>query len=568
MISIAAGHRHLVQKSFGMDPLLNRREYVLTRAMQSTLEHLANSTDVYEHSASGALADFDDRRRVLTGQHFRLLIKHDTAQTIQQGIHNADLLLRKAGVKHLPLGAKAAPPPTPITSVRTPPGQKRWGTIVDQMADHTIDHFDRIADDLKGRLSVTLKEGFANGEGARDLSSRVQDALGIDNNRAAERARTLTMETYNQAHLVQYTDAGIPGTQVLAAEDERMCEICGDLDGTIFALDDPALLWPPFHNNCLLPETRCETPGGIVMGLRSRYNGPIFELTLTNGAQVTVTENHMLLTPHGFAAAKFLREGDDVLHCPNFEGVNFANPNNHGEPPAIKEIFKSLTKLPGMVTTRMPSTPEDLHGDARLGDGYVDVVMPNRLLRGALKPPGLQQFTANNLRTVDRIPDSFEGERTLTNLFIRLAATADGGMGGVRQSSAFFRRRLPHPEIHRLAATPRNDPSGCKASVNSGATHTELFGKSLNGLAGIIKTDQLVNINVHPFHGYVYDLQTVSSLLIGNSILMSNCRCTMLPVINALPEDVGQVSDDTRNFVNNWSDNYFDIPAFYARDVA
>ena len=75
------------------------------------------------------------------------------------------------------------------------------------MADHTIDHFDRIADDLKGRLSVTLKEGFANGEGARDLSSRVQDALGIDNNRAAERARTLTMETYNQAHLVQYTDA-------------------------------------------------------------------------------------------------------------------------------------------------------------------------------------------------------------------------------------------------------------------------------------------------------------------------------------------------------------------------
>ena len=83
MISLAAGHRHLIQKSFGMDPLLNRREYVLTRAMQSTLEHLANSTDVYEHSASGALADFDDRRRILTGQHFRLLIKHDITQTIQ-----------------------------------------------------------------------------------------------------------------------------------------------------------------------------------------------------------------------------------------------------------------------------------------------------------------------------------------------------------------------------------------------------------------------------------------------------------------------------------------------------
>jgi SPP1 gp7 family putative phage head morphogenesis protein len=145
------------------------------------------------------------------------------------------------------------------------------------MTDHTVDHFDHITDDLKDRLSATLKEGYADGEGARDLSDRVQDALSIDSTRAAERARTLTMESYNQAHLVQYSEAEIPGMQILAAEDERMCDICGDLDGTVFSLDDPDLMWPPFHNNCrctMIPvlDALPEDAGMVSSDTRSYYD--------------------------------------------------------------------------------------------------------------------------------------------------------------------------------------------------------------------------------------------------------------------------------------------------------
>jgi SPP1 gp7 family putative phage head morphogenesis protein len=236
----------------GTNPLLNRREYVLARAMQSTIESLAGSVNVHEDSVTAALADFDDRRGILAGPHFRLIIQHATVLTVQDGTHDARHLLAQKGVQHpkRSLGAKAAPKPIAPYTPPAPGKSQPWGTLVDKMTDHTVDHFNRIADDFKDRLKDTLKEGYSAGEGAPGLRDRVQDALGVDSRRAAERARTLTMETYNQAHLVQYNEAGIPGTQVLAANDERMCEICGDLDGTVFALDDPDLMWPPFHNFC------------------------------------------------------------------------------------------------------------------------------------------------------------------------------------------------------------------------------------------------------------------------------------------------------------------------------
>ena len=246
-------HPRLVMRPYGgTNPLLNRREYVLSRAMQSTLESLAGGVDVHEGTVTAALADFDNRRRILAGPHFRLIIQHATVLTVQQGTQDARHLLARKGIQHpkRSIGGKAIPNPTPLVIPPAPSKPQPWGKIVDKMTDHTIDHFNRIADDLKDRLEDTLNEGYSAGDGARVLRDRVQNVLGIDSRRAAERARTLTMETYNQAHLVQYNDAGIPGFEILGAPDERQCEICADMDGTVFSLKDPDLMWPPFHNDC------------------------------------------------------------------------------------------------------------------------------------------------------------------------------------------------------------------------------------------------------------------------------------------------------------------------------
>jgi len=76
--------------------------------------------------------------------------------------------------------------------------------------------------------------------------------------------------------------------------------------------------WPPFHPNCLLPGPQIKSSGGIIAGMRARYNGKAVKVTLTNGSNVSVTVNHLFLTPKGFAPAHLLRKGDDIFYCPDF----------------------------------------------------------------------------------------------------------------------------------------------------------------------------------------------------------------------------------------------------------
>ena len=618
---VAAAHRHrLIMRPYGgAVPGLTHHEARLAHLMQQTLRSLADSVDLTAEDPRSALQVFDSVRQTLTGRAFHQTVTRYCTETAQMGLHAAAHQLVRAHVKVRPLApmpVAAAADTRPGTGIIAPTQNPEeffvpWPKpLIEGMTDHTVQHFDRIADDLKQRLSDTLTDGYENGETIRDLDDRVQEVLGVDERRANERARTLTMETYNQAHIYQYQEAGVPSVEWQATDDERECEICGDLDGTVFSLDDPDLVRPPVHNYCLLPETRCEAPGGIIVGLRSRYDGPVQELTFASGAWVTVTPNHMLLTPHGFAAAKFLREGDDVFNCANLQGLISGNPDDHGEPSTIKEIFESLTKTPGMHSARVPAAPEDLHGDVYFGDGYIDVVAPAGFLGNAGKSADLKHLTANHLNTSSGISSSLFSKGPLTDRFFRLALAAEGGMSGIRQSSAFFRSRPAHPEIHGLAAVAGCDPILYKDPTDSSAVGIKpgresfngqsfikksdnLFGiqrsdmrsqlnpaafqqsmdvcegnsLSLNNLinrqSGFVKIDNLIGIKVLQYHGYVYDLQTASSLLIGNSILMSNCRCTLIPSFETTTGSVSDlVSEDTLDFVQNWRKDYFNIPLY------
>ena len=110
------------------------------------------------------------------------------------------------------------------------------------------------------------------------------------------------------------------------------CEICKPFEGMVFSIsgndpDYPPLEdEPPYHPNCLLPGTRCITPGGIIAGNRAKYRGQAIEITFTNGARLSVTPNHLLLTSHGFAPAYLLCEGDDIFYCPDFKRIITSSP--------------------------------------------------------------------------------------------------------------------------------------------------------------------------------------------------------------------------------------------------
>lgn len=185
------------------------------------------------------------------------------------------------------------------------------------------------------KLRAILDAGFEEGKSIPEIMKDINGLFDSWNTYRAEIiSRTETSRASNQAAVEAYRQSGVvEQKQWLTAPG--CCDICAEIDGDVVALEEAFFdddygdgMSPPKHPNCVLPGTLCETPGGIVAGIRAWYRGQAIQLTFANGRCLSVTPNHMFLTPNGFAPAHLLRQGDDVFYCPDAKGVVAGDPNN------------------------------------------------------------------------------------------------------------------------------------------------------------------------------------------------------------------------------------------------
>lgn len=92
--------------------------------------------------------------------------------------------------------------------------------------------------DMQQVITRELIDGISAGEGARDLTRRLQDATGMERNRADIIARTETMEAFRQSSTDQYGRYGITEEEWLTAHDDRVCDECAALDGKKFPIGE------------------------------------------------------------------------------------------------------------------------------------------------------------------------------------------------------------------------------------------------------------------------------------------------------------------------------------------
>jgi len=107
-------------------------------------------------------------------------------------------------------------------------------------------------------LRRTLTEGWEAGEGIPELADRVREVFEeADRYRSFLIARTETTATGNMAQLSVLRQTGIGYKTWSTSDDERVCPVCGPLDGKTVRLDEefaPGIFAPPAHPNC-----RCTT---------------------------------------------------------------------------------------------------------------------------------------------------------------------------------------------------------------------------------------------------------------------------------------------------------------------
>jgi SPP1 gp7 family putative phage head morphogenesis protein len=439
----------------------------------------------------------------------RSIVRRYTGQTYTKGAQKAVADLRRARYE--------------ISFAYTPSDLK----AVEMMIDHNLIEIKGLEEYLKKEvmrvLSTGMLEGRSNDKIARDLVDRV----GIVKDRAMMTARTETIRSYNQASIERYKSAGLTQWRWISAMDERICPECESLDNKIFDFGEEQ---PPLHPNCLLPGTRYKSPGGIIMGLRTWYDGIVMEIVFSKGSRLTVTPNHMLFTPNGFAAANLLREGDDVFYCPGFEGIIDSDQDDNDVPSVVEEIFESLRLTPGMVSMSMPTSAEYLHGDGRFVNSHIDIVAPDRFLRSTSKSFSPELISKDKFSTTYPITHTLTGLSGFAKTLLSWATAADGIMSGRRQSSAFFRGRLAHPEIHGFTSIPLNDTSIMESSDNTVPINKKSFREFFDGHTGIIQRNEGVNIDIFPnvpnldtgrfqssFNGSSFGLENFSDIADGFS---------------------------------------------------
>lgn len=113
-------------------------------------------------------------------------------------------------------------------------------------------HFVSTIWDNKNKLSSILKKGITDtivlGKSKDKLVETVMKKMQVGFNDADRVVRTELMHTINSGLTQRYKDSGYKELEILVAEDERTCEMCGGKSGEIVNIDSYDI--PPFHPRC------------------------------------------------------------------------------------------------------------------------------------------------------------------------------------------------------------------------------------------------------------------------------------------------------------------------------
>lgn len=464
-------------------------------------------------------------------------------------------------------------------------------------------------------ILASLEEGWEAGEGTNELANRVHRLFGVGYSRvlrdgtraqvlsARQRARliarTETTANTNGASLAVINDSGIEYWKSWITQgDERVRPEHAAISGE--KVDSKA----EFSNGKQFPDDpNCLLPGTLVRGeylgaVRAHYTGEVVEITTAGGRQLTVTPNHPILTPVGFAAAYLLRTGDDLV-CYSSDVDRLTDQYQQDVPVCVEQVYHALAeKFP---RTRRKAAVHNFHGDAVGMRGDVEIVSPDGilLLDGTYHPTQLAKDHIFVQAAMSAAAESGEGADSFgvegvghpqPGIPGGPALANDGGASfgfellpfqafGCGTPSVFRTSRF-HAQLdavpclpgsiadglHRLAAdvgrddgvyvnvfAESGDSSGGaerntmfpQNAVQYGCSDSELATNLRRRLPAFITLDRIVRIERSDFSGHVYDLESVSGWNIANDIVTSNCRCTLLYDVKGVGE-VGMIRPGER----------------------
>lgn len=101
-----------------------------------------------------------------------------------------------------------------------------------------------VADKMREEITQMLVDGKGIGE----INKALRKQFGVSYSNADRLARTEASYTYNSGAIDRYKDYGDDKVQIIATDDERTCDVCKELPGKPYDINNPPFL--PAHPRC------------------------------------------------------------------------------------------------------------------------------------------------------------------------------------------------------------------------------------------------------------------------------------------------------------------------------
>lgn len=469
---------------------------------------------------------------------------------------------------------------------------------VQLLASRVFTELKGVTDAMSQKMTRDLTEGLSKGDNPLTIAKQL--ASGVDSVgevRARAIARTEIVRAHNEGQLDALEGLGVEEVGVMVEWSTAMnaCPLCTPLEGVTITLKEARGMLPR-HPNCVIGESIIEA-SDIVSVLKTHYTGKVIEIATATGCRFTVTENHILLTEHGFMPAKFIQLGIKILDATLLNSELRRTPNDNRNKTSIADIFTSLSKDTAMLTRSLPLSSEYLHGDGSFCNPEINIVWPDRELRNQVELSSLGvegQFVFSQGLGIE---SSLSTSSPRAEFLKAVYSTFDSSMGSFREILALLLGRLRHSQEHGFTSVSLYNTEFLQSLVDNCARTPIVFRECLNAhpvLKQLTKflfgdddsfltsmtfdwlsykieipfdnlrldtkefTDRAIRETIsmlldhcsnqvtvfisrtHVTNLPVYDVQTESSLYSLNGLTSSNCRCSWIPA-NVGESTKGQV---------------------------
>ena len=283
---------------------------------------------------------------------------------------------------------------------------------------------------------------------------------------------------------------------------------------------------------CFPGDSKIPFARGVEIAYRRWYRGELTTIVTVTGKTLQMTPNHPVLTPLGWIACKFLKEGDDVIEIPeeDLASIKRLEANDNDRISTIAQIYGAINEVG--VSRGISGSSEQFHGDGL--EGNVDIVRTARFLSfgfvAELLESGKQCGFAKALLR--------GSPRRAFKLFLDGCLGACAGF--VRSFSELLTSAFTYTFHAQYVGLGTTTQTNTKARRERAPRYTETFGNGKQAFPIPIRRTRIVKIESRGWAGHVYNLQTADGWYSAEGVIVHNCRCyyTYIYGIADLPDDM------------------------------